>query len=99
RVDDQRTIVQRIDDAVVVTIQWRVTGIADAIAIAVGLIGIGDQRAVIDCIGNAVAITIRIAGIAVTIAILVFLTGIGHRRAIVLRIQYTIAVEIGIADV
>src|SRR5690606_16184083 len=51
----------------------RITGIADAIAILIGLIAVRVHRAVIHGIGHAIAIQVRVAGITDTVEVLVFL--------------------------
>jgi hypothetical protein len=80
----------------------RITGIAEAIAVAVGLIGIGDVRTVVDVTAHPIAVGIivgivraGVAGIPEAIAVAVGLIGVGVARAVVGVVRDTVAVVIG----
>ena len=73
------------------------TGIADAVAVRVLLIGVRHVRAVVVDVQDAVAVAIRrIARIAAAIVVRVELVRVRNVRAVVRRVQNAIAVGIGV---
>ena len=86
-------VVARIGHTVAIGI---IAGIARAIAIAIGLIDIGNEGAVIGSVTDRSAVAVSITGIALTVSVEIALSRVGDRRAIVAAGGDTVAVVIRI---
>ncbi len=82
-----------------------ITHITFAIAISIFLTFIGNQRAVVSSIRNAITIGVSgitaatVADITNTIAVGIGLVCIGRKRTVISVIRYTISVSVIVADV
>src|SRR5204863_7993881 len=67
--------------------------------VGVGLVGVGDRRAVVAGVGDAVAVGGRqrttLAGVAHAVVVAVALLGVGDRRAVVGEVGDAVAVGVG----
>jgi hypothetical protein len=70
-----------VEHAVFVVVQ--VTGVPGPVGAGIGLIGVRRAWAVVDEIGDAVAVVIRIAAVAQTFAVEIRLVAVGDERAVV----------------
>src|SRR5262249_49435463 len=90
-------VVIGVGDGVVVVV--RVAGIAQAVTVGVGLIGVVDAGAVVGGVEDAVAVLVVVAGITLAIAVGVALVGVGDRGAVVAGIAHAIAVAVSLVAV
>jgi len=77
-------------------------GVADvsgAVAVRVGLVGVGGVRTVVGRVGDGVAVAVAVAGVAGPVAVDVGLAGVGGVGAVVGRVGDGVAVAIVVADV
>ncbi len=66
--------------------RW-ITSIADAVAVVVGLLGIGRQRAVVPGVGDLIAVVIRIGRIGNAVAVRIQIDHRGDRFDVVRRLR------------
>ncbi len=92
-----RTDIRTIRYSIIVNVT--IADITDAIAIVVGLVGIGDIDAVVTVVGNPVAIVVVVTGITDAVAVGICLGGIRIERTVIRAIVYTVAIIIGVADI
>ena len=97
RVVRQRTVVQRVWNAVVVHVG--IARVADTIMIAIFLIRVEDVRAVIAAVRHAVVVDIGIARVAQAVVIQIGLVGIEDGRTVVACVRHAIAVFVVVARV
>src|SRR5690606_39694642 len=71
-----------------------VTRCPDAVIVPVLLLGIVDERAFVDVVGDAVAIDVRIARITDVVEITVFLTRVVGEDAVVERVPCGVAIAV-----
>ena len=83
-----------------------IAGVADPVAVGVGLIGVGDQRTVVDVAAAPVVIGVirgvvgaHIAGVADPVAVGVGLAGVGDQRAVIEAVDDIVAVAVAVAFV
>src|SRR5262249_21520009 len=62
------------------------------------LVGVRDERTVVDAVGDAVVVVVGVAGVADAVAVGVLLVGVRHRRAIVRPVGHAVAVGVEDGD-
>ena len=73
--------------------------IADAVVVGVGLIGVGDHRAVVQRVLDAVSVIVGVALVADTVIVRVDLRGVGLLGAVVAHVEVTIVVVVAVTGV
>jgi hypothetical protein len=93
----ERTVVLRVEDAVVVVIV--VARVALAVAVRVELTRIGHAGTIVVRVRDAVAIEVRVAGVALAVLVGVELIGVLRDGTIVRRVQHAVTVVVVVAGV
>ncbi len=73
-----------------------VAHVAQAVAVGICLVGVGDKRTVIGCIVHAVVVVARVAHIAFGVFVIVGLVRVGGVRTVVARVRDAVRVRIGV---
>src|SRR4030095_16578730 len=76
-----------------------VAGLALAVTVGVGLVGVVDAGAVVGAVQHVVAVLVRVAGITLAVAIGVALVGVGDAAAVVAGVAHASAVSVGLVTV
>ena len=77
----------------------RITSIADSIIVAVSLIRVGDELAIVRAVSNGIVIVVGVARIARCVAIIVGLIGVSDELTIIGRVGHTIIIVVRVADI
>ena len=79
-----------------VSVVEQLTGVTFAVRVHVGLIGVGDQRAVVAVVADPVAVRVRarLTGVALAVFVRVVLVGVGDGRAVVTGVADAVAVPV-----
>src|SRR5262249_33887759 len=76
----------------------RVAGITDAVTVVVVLVTVGDGRAVVLGVGNAVVVDVLVAGIADAVTVGVLLVRVGDGGAVVVGVVDSVTIAVHGAD-